>query len=208
MACDEFLKYVKVSVRSCTEKCSQFFLVVNFACALRSDSDIGLGYERITYSVRKFNYLINAAGAFYLACGRNIGRKITFFHLRFFFYGENGIIAYSGGYVEVRAQTGVLFEPEFVIGLKPVYFPVFIGKISHGLEHITVIVHVVNTVIFSQGIFQFGRKRVVGRIGNAKHIDAVFLQTVTKFPVSAGKLWRNKNKIHNFLTFFLMCLQI
>jgi len=81
---------------------------------------------------------------------RDIGAFENFLHFGLEFNTRH-ILSFEAKDVEVRSKLGILLEPVFIVGLNPVDFAVFEGKITAGLEHLAVVFHVVHLEVFGHG---------------------------------------------------------
>ena len=152
---DELLDDVGL-VAVCLDEGAQLLFVVQLVGAACPNAHIGLGDERIATFAGKAQQGIQPAGGLLLPCCGNAALAIVLLHL--------GLLLDGGD------EACVLFEPVFVVGLYPVDLAIFVGEEGHGTEHLAVVLHVFDTVVFGEGVAEFGAQRFVGRIGNAKHM--------------------------------------
>ncbi len=103
------------------------------------------------------------------------GPFVALLHAGFEFDQRHVFRHQPGGDVKILPKPGVLHEPVFVVALQPVDLSVAEGEKGHRPEHVFVIFHILDPVVFGQGAAQRGREGVVGRISNAQYVDAVGL---------------------------------
>ena len=63
------------------------------------------------------------------------------FHIGLGLVAHDRITLVAGRDIEVRTQTGILFQPEFIIAFKPVNLAMFMCKPGNGTIHLVIIHH-------------------------------------------------------------------
>ena len=98
----------------------------------------------------------------------------------------NIFILVTRGHMKIRAQTGILLQPEFVIGLNPVNLPVLKGKIRHRAVHLVIVRQVRHEIVFRQSLFQLVVQCVVGHVPDSEYVHAAPVQAVAELRAGDG----------------------
>ena len=88
--------------------------------------------------------------------------------------------------VEVFPEPCIGDKPVLVMGIQPVYLSVFEGKKGNGPVYLVIVLQRIYPVILGEGLHEHGRQFVIGRISDAKNIDALPFQAATKVFVALG----------------------
>ena len=85
--------------------------------------------------------------------GRDVCFLIIFLHLGFELDTRDILNLEPALYVEITAELCILFQPVFVVGLQPVYTPVFVDKEGCSTVHAVIVFQTVYLVVFIQAVF-------------------------------------------------------
>ena len=85
-----------------------------------------------------------------LAGGRDLVLQVNLFHQGFFLDEIDLISLNAGGDMEVRAETGILFQPVLIEGFEPVDLSVLKGEKRDRTEHLVIIFKGIHFIIFRQ----------------------------------------------------------
>ncbi len=179
----------------------QFLPVVDLGGAAGAHAAVGLGDDGEAGLLHEGLDLRRALRALDLPGGRDAAQGVVFLHLGLVADRGDAVALDAGGHVEVRAQAGVLRQPEFVVGLDPVDLAVFVGHPGHGAVHLVVILEVADLVIVGQRGAQLVVQLVILRIGDAQHVHAVAAQARAEMAVGLREVRRNEYDVHKAVCF-------
>ena len=182
------------------EKILQVSFVANFKSVSCPNAVIRFNYHGITDFRNKIFCRVNRgnlvkAGSWY------IRRRVIFFHCRFIFYSADIFKLFSRRNVKICSQFCILFQPKFVVGFKPINFPVLETEKCNRLKNFFVVLQIFQKIIFRQRFFQLFAQIFKRRVTNSQNVDAVFVQPVAELPIMFRKIRRYKNKIHHCASF-------
>ena len=101
----------------------------------------------------------------------------------------------AAGDVEVGAESGVLLQPVFVVGLQPVDTPVLEGQESHRPVNLVIVFQAVDFIILVQAVFQLRPQLVIGLVADTEHVHAVVFQLAAELPVVCGEVGGNEDNV-------------
>jgi len=183
-----------ICVRLGFEEPVQVGVVLDFVGVGGADAVVGLGADGIAG-------LLDEGFSFFRGCNdsppgdRDAGAPEDFLHFGLEF-DIGHILGFEAEDIEVRAELGVLLKPVFVVGLDPVDFTILIGKKAAGFEHLVVVFHVVDFVVFCHGFFELWVQLVVRLRTDAQDVDPLFFQADREIFKIRWEIGRNKYKIH------------
>ena len=159
-------------------------------------SAVGFGDDGESGLLDECLHLRLALRALDLAGGRDAAKSIVLLHLGLVADGGHAVALDAGSDVEVGAQTGVLLQPVFVVGLDPVYLAVFVGEPGDGAVHFAVILEVVDFVIVVQCAAELVVEFMPGRVRDAQHVRSVRPEVSAEMAVGLREMWGNENDVH------------
>ena len=101
----------------------------------------------------------------------------------------------AAGDVEIGAQSGIPFQPVFIVGLQPVDAAILEGEKGHGAVYFVVVFQTVHLVVLVQACLQLRLQLLVGLVTDAQYVQAVVLQLPAELPVVRGEVGGDKNKV-------------
>ncbi len=162
---------------------------------------VRLDHYRVAHDVRKLQRILQSLHQVVPGSG-NTGLGVVLLHNGLKLDSVHLMKLGAGGDIEFRPQPGIPHEPILIVGLQPVDFAIFEGKIGHGLENLVVILQAGNLIVFMEGVPQFLKQAVIGAVADAQDPHSVILQFPTEFPVGHGKVGGDKNKVFHVLFLF------
>ena len=131
-------------------KCSQLIFILQFVCCCRTNTIIRLDNNRIAYFYNKFQTFRKIRHQM-ISGRRNSSLGIIWFHFRFIFHMFH-IYSLHTRNIEIRPQSGILFQPVFIIAFKAIHRTMLIAQKSHCTVHLIIIFHIIHTIIFCQAV--------------------------------------------------------
>ena len=141
--------------REITVEGFEILLILDLPGVGSAYSAVRLYDDRISHFPDKSHGFIQSSDHMVTRAG-DAGAPVSLFHPGFMFYKRHVFGLQAGGDMEIFPQAGVLFQPVFIVALKPVYFPVMERQKGHCPKHFIVIFHIVYPVIFGQSILKPG----------------------------------------------------
>ena len=116
----------------------KLFLVPYFVSVRRAYTDVRLDDDGITDFRYETERVLECRCQMALGA-RNMRVGIELLHCGFVLEIVDPVGSYAGRHIEIRAETGILLKPVFIVGLDPVDLSVLEGEESAGPEDFIVV---------------------------------------------------------------------